>query len=189
VNGPRLGLRRARQELHNRGQCATSHFWIEVRLFDPRDYELLLRARLAPGLIDRSARGGEVRLEGDLCSDAPKMSIVSLSNPIIPGQSFSVVSGSGFGPPTVANGAMGAGYGGPIDPARQARRQQAPCRGDLSHGLLIPAVVTPEQTKLVRQPLGGSRPLPLSVPVGGDRADARRDEFSQITAPKTRRAA
>jgi hypothetical protein len=44
VNGPRLGLRRAWQELHNRGQCAASHFWIEVRLFDPRDYELLLRA-------------------------------------------------------------------------------------------------------------------------------------------------
>jgi hypothetical protein len=44
VNGPRLGLRRARQELHNRAQCAASHFWIEVRLFDPRDYELLLRA-------------------------------------------------------------------------------------------------------------------------------------------------
>jgi hypothetical protein len=38
--------------------------------------------------------------------------IVSLSNPIIPGQSFSVVSGSGFGPLTVANGSMGAGYGG-----------------------------------------------------------------------------
>jgi hypothetical protein len=44
VNGPRLGLRRAWQELHNRGQCEASHFWIEVRLFDPRDYELLLRA-------------------------------------------------------------------------------------------------------------------------------------------------
>ena len=28
------------------------------------------------------------------------------------GQSFSVVSGSGFGPLTVANGSMGAGYGG-----------------------------------------------------------------------------
>jgi hypothetical protein len=38
--------------------------------------------------------------------------VVSLSNPIIPGQSFSVVSGSGFGPLTVANGSMGAGYGG-----------------------------------------------------------------------------
>jgi hypothetical protein len=35
--------------------------------------------------------------------------VVSPSNPIIPGQSFSVVSGSGFGPLTVANGAMGAG--------------------------------------------------------------------------------
>jgi hypothetical protein len=35
--------------------------------------------------------------------------VVSASNPIIPGQSFSVVSGSGFGPLTVANGAMGAG--------------------------------------------------------------------------------
>ena len=35
---------RALQELHNRGQCAASHFWIEVRLFDPRDYELLLHA-------------------------------------------------------------------------------------------------------------------------------------------------
>jgi len=44
VNGPRLGLQRAWQELHNHGQCAASHFWIEVRLFDPRDYELLLRA-------------------------------------------------------------------------------------------------------------------------------------------------
>src|SRR5262249_21924792 len=40
--GPRLGLRRARQELHNRAQCGASHFWIEVRLFDPRDYELPL---------------------------------------------------------------------------------------------------------------------------------------------------
>jgi hypothetical protein len=39
---------------------------------------------------------------------------VSLSNAIIPGQSFSVVSGSGFGPLTVANGSMGAGYGGGI---------------------------------------------------------------------------
>jgi hypothetical protein len=38
--------------------------------------------------------------------------IVSLSNPIAPGQSFSVVSGSGFGPLTVANGSMGAGYFG-----------------------------------------------------------------------------
>ena len=38
--------------------------------------------------------------------------VVSPSNPIIPGQSFSVVSGSGFGPLTVANGSMGAGYGG-----------------------------------------------------------------------------
>ena len=38
--------------------------------------------------------------------------VVSLSNPIIPGQSFSVVSGSGFGPLTVANGSMGAGYSG-----------------------------------------------------------------------------
>ena len=38
--------------------------------------------------------------------------VVSLSNPIIPGQSFSVVSGSGFGPLTVANGSMGAGFGG-----------------------------------------------------------------------------
>jgi hypothetical protein len=44
VNGPRLGLRRARQELHNRAQCTAWHFWIEVRLFDPRDYEFLLRA-------------------------------------------------------------------------------------------------------------------------------------------------
>jgi hypothetical protein len=35
--------------------------------------------------------------------------VVSLSNAIIAGQSFSVVSGSGFGPLTVANGAMGAG--------------------------------------------------------------------------------
>jgi hypothetical protein len=38
--------------------------------------------------------------------------VVSPSNPILPGQSFSVVSGSGFGPLTVANGAMGAGFGG-----------------------------------------------------------------------------
>jgi hypothetical protein len=38
----------------------------------------------------------------------------SLSNPIVPGQSFSVVSGSGFGPLTVANGSMGAGYGGGV---------------------------------------------------------------------------
>jgi hypothetical protein len=38
--------------------------------------------------------------------------VVSPSNPIIPGQSFSLVSGSGFGPLTVANGAMGAGAAG-----------------------------------------------------------------------------
>jgi hypothetical protein len=38
--------------------------------------------------------------------------VVSLSNPIISGQSFSVVSGSGFGSLTVANGSMGAGYSG-----------------------------------------------------------------------------
>jgi hypothetical protein len=38
--------------------------------------------------------------------------IVSLSNPIVAGQSFSLVGGSGFGPLTVANGSMGAGYGG-----------------------------------------------------------------------------
>src|SRR5262249_24722820 len=38
--------------------------------------------------------------------------VISLSNAIIAGQSFSVVSGSGFGPLTVANGSMGAGYGG-----------------------------------------------------------------------------
>jgi hypothetical protein len=38
--------------------------------------------------------------------------VVSLSNAIIPGQSFSVVSGSGFGPLTVANGSMGAGFSG-----------------------------------------------------------------------------
>jgi hypothetical protein len=38
--------------------------------------------------------------------------VVSLSNPIVPGQSFSVVSGAGFGALTVANGSMGAGYGG-----------------------------------------------------------------------------
>jgi hypothetical protein len=35
--------------------------------------------------------------------------VVSPSNPITPGQSFSVVSGAGFGPLTVANGSMGAG--------------------------------------------------------------------------------
>jgi hypothetical protein len=39
--------------------------------------------------------------------------VVSLSNALITGQSFSVVSGSGFGPLTVANGAMGARTGGP----------------------------------------------------------------------------
>jgi hypothetical protein len=38
--------------------------------------------------------------------------IVSLSNALIAGQSFSAVSGSGFGPLTVANGSMGAGFGG-----------------------------------------------------------------------------
>jgi hypothetical protein len=38
--------------------------------------------------------------------------VISLSNPIVPGQSFSVVSGSGFGPLAVANGSMGAGYDG-----------------------------------------------------------------------------
>jgi hypothetical protein len=38
--------------------------------------------------------------------------VVSPSNPIIPGQSFSIVSGSGFGPLTVANGSMGAGAAG-----------------------------------------------------------------------------
>jgi hypothetical protein len=37
--------------------------------------------------------------------------IVSPSNALIAGQSFSVVSGSGFGPLTVANGSMGAGSG------------------------------------------------------------------------------
>jgi len=42
--------------------------------------------------------------------------VVSLSNPIIPGQSFSVVSGSGFGPLTVANGSMGAGGTGAAMP-------------------------------------------------------------------------
>jgi hypothetical protein len=40
--------------------------------------------------------------------------VVSLSNAIIAGQSFSVIGGSGFGPLTVANGSMGAGYGGGI---------------------------------------------------------------------------
>src|SRR5258708_455360 len=40
--------------------------------------------------------------------------VVSLSNQIILGQSFSVVSGSGFGPLTVANSSMGAGYGGRV---------------------------------------------------------------------------
>jgi hypothetical protein len=38
--------------------------------------------------------------------------VVALSNAFIPGQSFSVVSGSGFGSLTVANGAMGAGAAG-----------------------------------------------------------------------------
>src|SRR5262249_11701709 len=37
--------------------------------------------------------------------------IVSPSNPIISGQNFSVVSGAGFGPLTVTNGSMGAGFG------------------------------------------------------------------------------
>jgi hypothetical protein len=37
--------------------------------------------------------------------------VISPSNPIIPGQSFSVVTGSAFGPLTVAIGSMGAGYG------------------------------------------------------------------------------
>ena len=40
--------------------------------------------------------------------------VVSPSNPIVAGQSFSVISGSGFGPLTVANGSMGAGYGGGV---------------------------------------------------------------------------
>jgi hypothetical protein len=40
--------------------------------------------------------------------------VVSLSNAINQGQSFSVVSGSGFGLLTVANGSMGAGYGGGV---------------------------------------------------------------------------
>jgi hypothetical protein len=44
-------------------------------------------------------------------SHRPEVSF-SPSNPLIPGQSFSVVSGSGFGPLTVANGSMGAGYYG-----------------------------------------------------------------------------
>jgi hypothetical protein len=35
-----------------------------------------------------------------------------LSNPVSPGQSFSVVNGFGFGPVTLAGGSMGAGYGG-----------------------------------------------------------------------------
>jgi hypothetical protein len=41
--------------------------------------------------------------------------VVSLSNANIPGQSFSVVSGSGFGPLTVANGSMGASFGGTLN--------------------------------------------------------------------------
>jgi hypothetical protein len=49
---------------------------------------------------------------GTASATAQAGGVVSLSNPIIPGQSFSVVSGSGFGPLTVANGSMGAGYGG-----------------------------------------------------------------------------
>jgi hypothetical protein len=40
--------------------------------------------------------------------------VVSPSNPIIAGQSFSVISGSGFGPLTLAIGSMGAGYGGGV---------------------------------------------------------------------------
>ena len=38
--------------------------------------------------------------------------VAPLSNPITAGQSFSVVSGTGLGPLTVATGSMGAGYGG-----------------------------------------------------------------------------
>jgi hypothetical protein len=38
--------------------------------------------------------------------------VVSLSNALVPGQSFSVVSGSSFGPLTVANGSMGAAFSG-----------------------------------------------------------------------------
>jgi hypothetical protein len=46
---------------------------------------------------------------GPVSAIAQAGGVVSLSNPIIPGQSFSVVSGSGFGPLTLANGSMGAG--------------------------------------------------------------------------------
>jgi hypothetical protein len=41
--------------------------------------------------------------------------VVSFSNALVPGQSFSVVSGSGFGPLTVANGSMGASFGGTLN--------------------------------------------------------------------------
>jgi hypothetical protein len=51
-------------------------------------------------------------LSGTASAIAQAGGVVSPSNPISPGQSFSVVSGSGFGPLTVANGSMGAGYGG-----------------------------------------------------------------------------
>jgi hypothetical protein len=40
--------------------------------------------------------------------------VVSLSNAIVAGQSFSVITGSAFGPLTVAIGSMGAGYGGGV---------------------------------------------------------------------------
>jgi hypothetical protein len=49
---------------------------------------------------------------GTVSAIAQAGGVVSPSNAIIPGQSFSVVSGSGFGPLTVANGSMGAGHGG-----------------------------------------------------------------------------
>jgi hypothetical protein len=53
-------------------------------------------------------------VSGSTTAIAQAGGVVSPSNPIIPGQSFSVVSGSGFGPLTVANGSMGAGYGGEV---------------------------------------------------------------------------
>ena len=61
--------------------------------------------------LGRSGRS----IGGTASATAQAGGVVSPSNPISPGQSFSVVSGSGFGPLTVANGSMGAGYGGAID--------------------------------------------------------------------------
>jgi hypothetical protein len=52
--------------------------------------------------------------------------VVSLSNPIIAGQSFSVVSGSGFGPLTVANGSMGGAMAAAFRPSGSALHRRSP---------------------------------------------------------------